>query len=194
LESLTFTTTTLLEATNELLGTIGESAISTLEGNLPRDAERAIKYIHAASRAVQHRGWSFNTDENSPLSRDSGNQIPVPLDALDISFEEGAGLTVRSGKVYNRTSNSFTFDADVTANIVRFLPFDDLPESAKQAVFIRAGLQFQAQTLVEDVLFRFTEAQLNEAMARLENDHVSDTAPNAITDSPDIQQIMRSRR
>ena len=49
-----------LDAVNEIIGTLGESPINSLENMSNIDAINALRILRTISRQEQARGWSFN--------------------------------------------------------------------------------------------------------------------------------------
>lgn len=185
------TPTTALEAVNRLLWSIGESSISTLEGPLPRDAERARSYLHNASRALQLVGWSWNTDFDYSLSPAPDGTIAVPSDALKMIFAGSPNIVARGPRLYDNVAHTVAFSAPVTATIIRFLPFDYLPEAARHYITTMAGLEFQNQTLAEDSLFRFSEEMVGQARTALDEAEIEADQPNALTDNDTARAVVR---
>lgn len=142
--------TTEIEAVNAMLDAIGSSPINSLEGALPLDAVKARKLLSRISRLVQTEEWQFNSESDFPLSRNVDDEIEIPLNTLRVSVNRRRyplDVTQRGKRLYDRCKHTFKFDQDVKVDIVIQLPFDDLPEFARQYIFVRGSREFQQKTI-----------------------------------------------
>ena len=143
--------TTKLSAINSMLIGIGEAPVNTLNSGL-QEAEIAAILLDNISREVQSLGWSFNTDLRYNLNRDSGNNISLPTNTLQVDSTKlkrqySSDIVLRNGKLYDRTKNTFEFDADVEVDIVFLFDFEEIPEIARRYITLRAGRKFQENIL-----------------------------------------------
>jgi Autographiviridae tail tubular protein Gp11 len=140
--------TSELEAVNVLLDVIGQAPILTLVPPIGVDAAKAQKKLAWISRTVQTEGWQFNSEENFPLARNENNEIVIPLNTIRVGACRSilGDVTQRGNRLYDRCKHTFTFDRDITVDIVLQLPFDELPDFARQYVTIRAAREFQQTT------------------------------------------------
>jgi len=143
--------TTKLSAINSMLIGIGEAPVNTLNSGL-QEAEIAAILLDNISREVQSLGWSFNTDLRYNLNRDSGNNISLPTNTLQVDSTKlkrqySSDIVLRNGKLYDRTKNTFEFDADVEVDIVFLFDFEEIPEVARRYITLRAGRKFQENIL-----------------------------------------------
>ena len=67
---------TELEAVNRVLQMMGEAPVNSLSGQFGL-AKQAQDTLTNVSRQVQAEGWSFNTDYEVTLTRNSSNEIVV---------------------------------------------------------------------------------------------------------------------
>ena len=143
--------TSTLDAINSILIGVGEAPVNTLNSGL-QEAEIAAITLTSVSREVQSAGWTFNTDLKTTLTRNSENHILVPLntlrvDTLGIKRRYDTDVILRSGKLYDRTKNTFVFTANIEVDIVLLLEFEELPEIARRYITLRAGRKFQENTI-----------------------------------------------
>ncbi len=142
--------TTKLEAVNTMLTSIGEQPVQTDDFAGLSDAAIAAQILDNVSRAVQSRGWIFNTDLDDELVADSslGNKgvINIPNNVLRVDVtsrvRDGATDIVERGRqLYDRQTNNNLFDAGtkVKVNLVKHLVFEDLPEPARRYIAIRSA-------------------------------------------------------
>ncbi len=169
---MALTATTKLEAINTMLSAIGESPVNSLTSGLV-DAEQAETILNSVNREVQSMGWSFNTDLKRQFVPDSNKQIQIPSNILRIDMAQDKTdkieLVQRGTKLYNRASNSFYMDDDITQvlmNAVVLLEFEDLPEAARRYITIRAARIFQDRVVSSNDLHIYQER--DELMALVE--------------------------
>ena len=139
--------TTKLEAVNKALQMMGEAPINSLQGlfGLGNLAETTINSV---SRKLQTEGWSFNTDYEVDLMRDSTtNEISVgtsttrvyvdPYDYPDIDVVQ------RGSRLYDRKNNTYEFKQDLKADITIILDWEELPEHARVYIMTKTGRELQ---------------------------------------------------
>lgn len=170
------TPTTELEAVNAMLHSIGESPVVTIDDDtdpLPVDVDIAVRVLRSVNREVQVRGWSFNVEEEYPLSRDGDNYLPLPTNALHVdpdgAYASRDGI-VRGSRLYDKENHSFVWDTNITATIKFLLPFEELPEAARNYIAVRASRRFQAGAVGSQILQSFTEADEVYALALLKHE------------------------
>lgn len=141
--------TTELEAVNICLSAIGEAPVSTLNVTGLSDATLAVAKVREASRALQARGWSFNRDNEMPQTRTVEGYFVLPANALhaDISRSENRDGVWRAGKLWDKEKFTFVWDKDLKLDFIWFLAFDDLPETARQYIAVRAARMFARAAL-----------------------------------------------
>jgi len=143
--------TSKLDAINSMLIGVGEAPVNTLNSGL-QEAEIAAITLTTVSREVQSSGWTFNTDLKITLVRNTDNNVVVPLntlrvDTLGIKRRYDTDVVLRSGKLYDRTKNTFEFTDNIEVDIVLLFDFEELPEVARRYITLRAGRKFQENTI-----------------------------------------------
>lgn len=190
--------TTALEAINDMLQSIGQGAINSLESNESVDAANALAILVNTSREVQERGWFFNTDYEYPLTADADGIITLPPGALQFEPDrEWRGRVVeRARKLYDRDNHTHVFAAGevITGRVVWLLAFEDLPQSARTYIHRNAGRVFQAGAVGSELLYQFTKEKEDEALASLQRAQLRADRPNAITDNPQTHRIAAAYR
>ena len=179
------TPTTKLEAVNTLLSAIGESPINTLNSGLV-EATLAEQIVDNISRSTQSRGWSFNTDLEFKLSPDLAGEVALPTNCLHVDMtslrmSSTSDLVQRGNKLYDRVKNTFAIDDTIEVDIVVLLDFEDLPETARRFITVRAARVFQDRTLGSDTLHGFQQddeitawADLQQAEAEVQDYNIFD--------------------
>lgn len=181
-----------LDVLNEMLGTMGEAPLSSLEdAHAYRGA--GLRYLTNTSRRIQSRGWWFNMDEVT-LSPMENGRIALPNDAMAVRTGSYA-YTKRGPYLYDLSTNDYQFTADVPAIIVRLVAFEDLPESAAAYIAAQAVERFQSRY---DGDATRTAALMKEriaAYAECNIEHTRNRKSNFILSNPRLARIkMASNR
>lgn len=166
--------TSELEAINEMLAAISESPIQSLTDTGLADVAGASQRLRTASRDLQARGWSFNTEKNRLMARSVDGFLLVPSNALqvDISRIECRNGVQRGARMFDTDNNTFVWDRDMKMDLVLFLPFEDLPEHARALILIRACRTFAHTQMPGADTERYTkedEARALVSFRRIEN-------------------------
>lgn len=165
------TPTTELEAINQMLAGIGESPINTVDGSGSSDAEVAQQTLHTVSRDVQEKGWHWNTLEGLVLATSlPNNEIVLPSNTLKVDTtgkDEAINVIQRGNRLFNKNTNSYRFDVALTVDLVEFLPFSEIPQSARTYITLRAKRMFQEGRVGSDTLSAFHKRDEMKAWADL---------------------------
>lgn len=162
------TPTTELEAVNEMLSAIGESPVNSLGTAATNvDVARARKLLLEVSKLVQEEGWKFNTEADYPLLRNQDNEIPFPANAVMVDADKETSVDVcqRGARLYDAKAHTFKFTKDLKVEIIFMFAFEDLPEVARQYIYIRATRKFQDTSVGSEAQHKFTQEE--EARARV---------------------------
>jgi len=157
--------TTELEAVNTILLAVGESPVNSLDTLGNQSAAIARDTLHAVSREIQTLGWWFNQQEGYTFTLNAQGKVNAPATILKLfPARGGVPLVLRGKRVLNPVTGADRFDAPPSADyIVWFLPFEELPESARRYIAVRAARLFQTSVLGSDQLYMFTEQHEQEA-------------------------------
>tara|TARA_Y100000813_G_scaffold150274_1_gene110569 strand:- start:77 stop:685 length:609 start_codon:yes stop_codon:yes gene_type:complete len=188
--------TTELECINIMLAAIGEAPINTLTGTLPVDAVTAQRTLAEINKDVQNEGWSFNQEFNVKLTRDASNQIALGTDMLKVDanvFDHPTIDVIQRGlKMYDRKNNTYVFDTDLTCNITYFRNFDEIPESARRYINIRAARVFVDRLVGDDGLRTYTAQDEARARANLMENDMDNADHNVLSGDPNLNNAMNT--
>ncbi len=188
--------TTELECINIMLAAIGEAPINTLTGTLPVDAVTAQKTLNEINKDVQNEGWSFNQEFNVKLTRDGSNQISLGTDMLKVDanvFDHPTIDVIQRGlKMYDRKNNTYVFDTDLTCNVTYFRNFDEIPESARRYINIRAARVFVDRLVGDDGLRTYTAQDEARARANLMENDMDNADHNVLSGDPNLNNAMNT--
>ncbi len=163
-----------LQAINLLLQAAGEEQVATLEDTGLSDVAAAVERLHDTSRAFQAPGWSFNTDKNYSVTRESNGHLIVPSNALhiDIARNQGRNGVQRGDKLWDTDNHTFVWDRDLQIDVVWFLSFEELPDTARTSIAVRSARMYQREQQGSTSIERFTaddEAKAGRMFKRAEN-------------------------
>lgn len=187
---------TELDAVNVLLESIGEAPVNSLIGEVIDDVAIARNKISQVSRSLQSTGWGFNTEVNYPLLRstdtDTLNQILLPANAIRLKIVDvSSNPTQRGARLYNRVLFGYTFTSDLTATeMVIMLPFDELPEQARQYITLTAARLFSDGSTQDGTIGGLMARDEVIALSAL-MDYEADTEGSSIFDNRELAQIKR---
>lgn len=190
---------TELDAVNELLMSIGQAPVSTLQVSGIRDVNIAKAELLKVSRRVQSRGWNFNTDENYELSPDVDGHIAIPNGALKVDpSDKRSNYVLRrhdtKGLVlYDRDERTFVFSEPVECDVVWGFEFEDLPETARAYIATSAGRKFQSRVVGSQILDRFQAEDEQRAYALLQREERASRDTNMFSASSFLQGFGRRR-
>jgi hypothetical protein len=163
---------TELEALNLILSVIGESPLASLDAaSASADAVLANQVLNEVNRSVQAHGWHFNVEKNVTLHPEATTkQIVLPANCIRVDTEGVdyyKDIVQRGTTVYNKTDRTYKFTKPITVELVTLLPFDSLPQTARQYIAVRAARVFQTRAVGSEALFQFTARDEVEAHAEL---------------------------
>lgn len=187
---------TELDAVNQMLLTIGEQKVNSLESSGVLEVDVAKATLAEVSRTVQGEGWFFNTEHRVKLPVDSDGHIQLPNNCLHTRQRPRSRpqLVQRGTRLYNLTDHSYAFRGPVTITIVYLLPFDELVTSARQYIARRASRLFQERVTGSQVTDEFVMREEALARAALEADNAEAAGFNILTDNqPTLGTVARDR-
>ena len=175
---MVLTLTTELEAINKVLQMTGEAPVNSTVGQVGI-AKQAQDALNSASREIQTEGWTFNTDYEKNLVRNTSNEIEVGVTTTRVYINPQTypeyDIVVRQGKLYDRKTQKSTFTKDLKADVTTILDWLELPEYARRYIMVRAGRQLQEATVgSEDYAKINLTAELEARSHFLEEETVRD--------------------
>lgn len=186
--------TTELEAINVMLTNIGESPVTTLNDPDVVDAGIARTILASVNREVQSMGWWFNIDIQRKFSPTTSNRIQLPLNTLrvDTTGQNVDKNYVQRGRfLYDVIKHTFTISEPVTLDIVQGLDFDEIPETARRYITVRAARIFQERLLGTPTVSSFNMKDEDNAMAALKSEHAEASDHNLLHDSYSTSTILQ---
>ena len=185
---MTLARTTFLEAVNRVLQMMGEAPVNGLDGQYGL-AQQAQTMLNEISRRIQSEGWSFNTDFEFTLMRNSvtgeiavgSNVSKVVVDPYNYTDLD---VVQRGSRLYDRRNNTYSFDVDLKADITYILEWEELPEYALEYITTKAGRHLQEAILGSADLARINMAAEAEARSAFLEQETSVSQPNMLRGNP----------
>ena len=143
-----------LDVINECLSTMGESPLNTLLE--PHEFKgSAQKTLSRANKRVQATGWWFNTEAQTFSPSPLNGFIQLPGDCLKwqsgtrsadklVRSQAKPWLVERGNRLYDTRNSTYVITEDVTGELVREIPFEELPNVMNEYIAAEAVLKFQS--------------------------------------------------
>jgi hypothetical protein len=190
---MSLTPTSELEAVNTMLNTIGEAPVNTLVNMTSVDALAALSVLHSVNRGVQVEGWFFNTEYDYPLVPDLDNNLPLPTNLMSVDSSEVSNkhdLVQRGSRAYDRKNHTYTFTDTVKCNLILLLPFEEIPEAARNYITLRASRILQDRLLGSDSLHGMNREDEYLALTSLRLIESQNADYNILTGNQDVYRII----
>ena len=205
---------TKLQGVNDMLWSIGESPVQSLESGLG-DAEQAESILDRMSRQIQLKGWHLNTLRAHELSQNAAFQFVLPVNTLKVDTVNPRGARRRSTPRHSGTVNAvmkrseddtmwLLFDVDnnteswenasedtLTVDLVLLLEFANLGPALQMYVWTMAAHRFQKGAVGSKVLQEATVEDVADALAQAVQEDVMNEDINLITQNAHVAAIAR---
>lgn len=165
----TYAVSTELDAVNQILSSLGQTLVTTLDLQNPEVAV-VLTTLREVNRMVQAEGWAFNTERKYPLTPDSTTKeikFPINALALDTNVDSHNALydpIRRDGKLYDRLNHTFEWTDSIEADIVWYFAFPDVPPAVQAYITARAARMCAVKILGDSELYKLLQEQ--ELMTR----------------------------
>ena len=159
----TIDTDTELSAVNSILGSIGQSPITTLNYENPE-----IGFIYnilcEVNKDVQNEGWHFNTEYHLKVLPDSNGYITIPTNALRYDINDGLkdkskDVVQRNGRLYDLVNHTDEFTETLYLDLITLYEFNDLPNVFQRYITYRASVRAAAQLVSNPTLVQLLSAE-----------------------------------
>ena len=172
----TYAVSTELDAVNQILSSVGQAPVTTLDLQNPEVAI-VINTIREVSRQVQLEGWTFNTEREYKLEPDAvTKKIAYPfemmaIDACPSKHQDKYNLVRREGFLYDLYSHTNLFTEDIYADILWYWDFEQLPPAAQAYITAKAARMCATKMVADrelNVLLQEQEAMTRAALIEQE--------------------------
>ena len=156
-----------LPAVNEILASVGQAPVTTLDQTNP-DVAIAYDTLLNVSREVQSEGWTFNTEEYYPMTPDANGEIVIANNILQIDLHDEKDNQYesvrRSGKLYEKINHTFDWTTltgwdTVRCDIVWFFDWVDLPRPIQDYIVAKASTVVSTRIVGDPQQFRILQAK-----------------------------------
>ncbi len=166
-------TDTELSAVNSILGSIGQSPITSLTTGNPL-ANPEIALIHnllmEVNKDVQNEGWHFNKEDNVKISPDVNGNFIIPANYLRYDVHEGLydrnrDVVRKDGKLYDNVLHTDVFTQDMYFDITFLLAYDDVPPAIQRYIISRAAVRAATQLVSNADLVKLLKLEEDQTKA-----------------------------
>ena len=170
--STTIDIDTELSAVNNILGAIGQSPITVLNFDNP-EISFIYNLLRDANVDTQAEGWHFNTEKHVTYSPDDNKHIVIGNDILSMDLHDNytkrtSNLVRRNGRLYDKINHTDEFDGDISLDIVKLYPIEDLPIVFRRFITYRASAAAATQLVANPNLVKLLSNQAGLARAALQ--------------------------
>lgn len=132
-----------LAAVNDMLAAIGESPVSSLEGDPNADVANCRRILNQVNREIQSKGWTFNIEEGASLQPNALTGLIDYLPSyLRMTNTGGTSFINRGGYVYDRTTLTDIFTGPITVDLIRLKEYSEMPECFRSYIVAKASRRF----------------------------------------------------
>lgn len=175
-----------LTVVNNMLGTMGESPLNTLEDSHSfRGA--CLSTLNDHNRAIQAEGWWFNM-ERITLDPQVNGRISIPGDAISIRTPKKS-IVQRGRYLYNTDGGSITWTTSLDVEIIRLVSFEELPETAAQHIAAQALLFFQTTYDGDSTKTRQLREEAEKREIAVNTEHIRNCRTNLIDSNYRLQRL-----
>ena len=165
----TIDTDTELSAVNSILGSIGQSPITTLNYENP-EVSFIYNLLTEVNKDVQNEGWHFNTEYHIETEPDANGYLTVPANALRYDIHDGLkdrtkDVVVRNGRLYDLVDHTDVFTGTLYLDLVTLYKFEDLPNVFQRYITYRAAVRAATQLVGNPQLTTLLQNDENRARA-----------------------------
>lgn len=181
-----------LGAVNEIIGSIGEPPVNTLDGEANADVVTARRLLYNANREVQSKGWTFNIEQGVSLFPDVFSKlIAYDSDILNMRSSQTATPYVNiEGYVYDRINRVDRFEGPIVVDIIRMRQLDEMPECFKRWIVLKASVKFAQASFGDPDTVRLLMSDVEQARQDCNEYELDYGNYNALTGDTYITQML----
>ena len=168
-----------LSVVNACLATMGESGLLSLEEDHSMKEDARTLLVRVSADLQKDPFW-FNSETLRLQPDATSKYILIPHDVIRVMYYHARDEVVQRGRrLYNKKCNTYEFDYGVCIDVVRYLPFAELPYHAAAAIRDEVVMRFQHSFDGDQQRYRQLGeiAQLSRAQLMSENIRQRRSAP-----------------
>ena len=159
---------TELSAVNTILGSIGQSPVTSISNKNPE-----ISYIYNLLKEsnidIQSEGWTFNTEKHVEFVPDADKYIKVPADVIQMDWHAEANnrakdVVKRNGRMYDKVNHTDEWDEKQNFDVTYLYSFTDIPQVFRRYIIYAAATRAATQLVGNPNLAQLL--QQKEVLAR----------------------------
>jgi len=172
----TYAASTELDAVNQILSSVGQAPVTTLDLQNPEVAI-VLTTLREVNKQVQAEGWNFNVERGYTFTPDaSTKEIKYPtnvlqLDTTTTTHRDDYNPIRRNGKFYDKLKHTYQWEKAVEADVTWLFEFEDVPPAIQLYITARAARLASNKMVGDSTLFQLLQEQeLQTRAAALEYD------------------------
>ena len=193
-----------LDVVNECLASMGEAPLNTLSE--PHEFRgSALKSLARANSRIQAAGWWFNIEAIELTPNSTTAQIQLPGDCLKwqsgvrtadtlLRGQPKPWLVERGGRLYDTRTQAFEITETVVGELVREVPFEDLPQVMNDYVAAEAVLKFQSGFDADNSKRQELVAAWQLAKISANSENIRQLGVNLVNSNSRLERIKRVTR
>jgi hypothetical protein len=129
--------------------------------------------LRVASFREQAKGWWFNRELTTLKPEPDTGFVFVPADAISVDpMEPSRSYVQRGRRLYNPATQSYKFTQEIKVQIIRNVPFGELPPSAAAFIGLTAVLAFQKTFDADSNKTKLLMNDLRDAYVTMNSEHI----------------------
>ena len=138
-------------------------------------------------------GRHINRETDVTLSPSLDNEILLPTTAAYVDVESinaGTKQYIQRGeKLYNKTDHTFTITSSLKCTVIYMLPWEDLPQSARHYIMIKAARRLQDRVVGASDQHTYNQVDEFQALIALKANE-SREGDFSIFDNNDVYRVI----
>ena len=167
-----------LPAINEILASVGQAPVTTLDQTNP-DVAIVYNTLLTVSREVQAEGWTFNTESGVTKQTDLHKEFTIPNNYLQVDLTHNSNNSTRNvvrrrkpgesqSKLYDKYNHTFELTSEpvqeILLDIVYYFDWIDLPIPIQDYIVAKAAAVVSSRIVGDTNIFQIL--QQKEMMSR----------------------------
>ena len=172
----TYAASTELDAVNQILSSVGQAPVTTLDLQNPEVAI-VLTTLREVNKQVQAEGWNFNVERGYTFSPDaSTKEIKYPTNVLQLDldtnvYKDQYNPVRRDGKFYDKFNHTYQWENEIQADVTWLFEFEDVPPAIQLYITARAARLASNKMVGDTTLFQLLQEQeLQTRAAAIEYD------------------------
>ena len=168
-----------LPAINEILASVGQAPVTTLDQTNP-DVAIVYNTLLTVSREVQAEGWTFNTESDVTKQTDANKEFPIPNNYLQVDLTNNSSSYNKSvvrrkkpgeteSKLYDKYNHTFELTAsagdDIKLDIVYHYDWVDLPIPIQDYIVARSSAVVSSRIVGDTSIYEILQQKEMQARA-----------------------------